>query len=145
MNLHISLTQKGIYSMHFEVYKLHVHIQSHRQLRLPLLSVPLPYAASCMSPRTILHVNDPLLSVHPSDTASGQQIFSQKRKKCPLSGHFQNLMRPVLLIFHITRCLTFGADCRSNRCTVSSRIAFIRYAVEPKDALSTSSQTSTSD
>ena len=81
----------------------------------------------------------------PSNAASVQQILSQKRKKCPLSGHFQNLMRPVLFIFHITRRLTFDADCRLNRCTVSSRIALIRYAVEPKDALSTSSQTSTSD
>ena len=121
------------------------HIQSHLQLRPPLLSVPLPYAASCMSPRTILHANDPLLSVHPSKAASVQQILSQKRKKFPLSGHFQNPMRPVLFIFHITRCLTFGADCRLNRCTVSSRIALIRYDVQPKDALSTSSQTCTSD
>ena len=120
-------------------------IQSHLQLQPPLLSVPLLYAASCMSPRTILHVNDPLLCVYPSNAASVQQILSQKRKKCPLSGNFQNPMRPVLFIFHITRRLTSGADCRSNRCTVSSRIALIRYAVEPKDVLSTSSQTSTSD
>ena len=104
-----------------------------------------PPAASCMSPRTILHANDTLLNVHPSSAASVQQILSQKRKKCPLSGHFQNLMRPVLFIFHITRRLTICADCRLNRCTVLSIIALIRYADEPKGALSTSSQTSTSD
>ena len=96
-------------------------------------------------PRTILHANDPPLSVHLSNGASVQQILSQMRKKCPVSGHFKNPMRPVLFIFHITRRLTFGADSRLNRCTVSSRIALIRYAVEPIDALSTSSQTSTSD
>ena len=70
------------------------NIQSHLQLRPPLLSVPLPLAANCMSPRTNLHANDPLLSVHPPNAASVQQILSQITIKFPLSGHFLTSSRP---------------------------------------------------
>ena len=48
-----------------------------------------------MSPRKNLHANDPLLSTHPSNAASVQQIVSQITIKFTLSGHFLTLSQPL--------------------------------------------------
>ena len=85
----------------------------------PLLSVTLPYAARSHVPsRTILHANDPLLSVHRFNTASGRCFLSGLPQKGSYSGRyavmFDSILYRPLYILDGRMVLFFGKSLTRN-------------------------------